>query len=433
MLAGLIALLCAAGARANVVGADVQNFNPTPDGLDFVTVQSSETLKPGVVNLGFFLNLGVNSLTYYQGDPQTRLNFNDSLLGADFNVAIGLIKDWEIGASFPQILTQSISSDAGTHGELAQTGNTEIRLFTKYRLWGDDSGGFALVLSSNFNRIENDPYAGSGAGPTVNVEAAADTTAGRYAIGGNVGRRFRNSGSPIAGAIVRPLKDEWIASVAASRLIEDTNVKVIGELYGATAADSGQSVGDRASSSIEALLGTKWDVTTNWAVHSGVGAGLVLGYAVPDWRVYAGVNYAFGPLWGQNEKPYLKAAESTYASAARPTERFVTQSILFEFNSDQMLGDYPDVLAELAQHLPGPPPFKKLVVEGHTDSIGGAAYNQKLSLKRAEAIKRWLVSRHGVPASKIETIGYGKAHPIADNGNYQGRQKNRRVEFAIYR
>jgi OOP family OmpA-OmpF porin len=98
-----------------------------------------------------------------------------------------------------------------------------------------------------------------------------------------------------------------------------------------------------------------------------------------------------------------------------------------------MLGDYPFVLAELAGHLPGPPPFKRLVVEGHTDSVGGAEYNQKLSLRRAEAIKRWLVAKHGLSAAKIEAVGYGKSRPIADNGNYQGRQQNRRVEFQIFR
>ena len=60
-------LMTGARARANVVGADTQNFNPTNDGLDFVTVHSSETLTPGVINFGFFINYAVNSLPNYDG------------------------------------------------------------------------------------------------------------------------------------------------------------------------------------------------------------------------------------------------------------------------------------------------------------------------------------------------------------------------------
>ena len=79
------------------------------------------------------------------------------------------------------------------------------------------------------------------------------------------------------------------------------------------------------------------------------------------------------------------------------------------------------------------PSFTRLIIEGHTDSIGSDPYNMDLSLRRANTIKRWLVSHYHLPAGKIITIGRGKHRPIADNGNYQGRQLNRRVEFTIYR
>ena len=52
-----------------------------------------------------------------------------------------------------------------------------------------------------------------------------------------------------------------------------------------------------------------------------------------------------------------------------------------------------------------------------------------LSQRRANAIKKYLIEHFYIPAAKIEAIGYGPTRPIADNGNYQGRQQNRRVEF----
>ena len=67
---------------------------------------------------------------------------------------------------------------------------------------------------------------------------------------------------------------------------------------------------------------------------------------------------------------------------------------------------------------------------GYTDSIGGDAYNLKLSEKRAEAVKDYLV-KHGADASKIQTSGRGKADPIGDNKTEKGRFENRRVEVQI--
>ena len=71
-----------------------------------------------------------------------------------------------------------------------------------------------------------------------------------------------------------------------------------------------------------------------------------------------------------------------------------------------------------------------IVAVGHTDSVGSAAYNQKLSVKRAEAVKAYLVSK-GIEKNRIYTEGKGKKQPIADNKTAQGRAKNRRVELEV--
>jgi outer membrane protein OmpA-like peptidoglycan-associated protein len=83
-------------------------------------------------------------------------------------------------------------------------------------------------------------------------------------------------------------------------------------------------------------------------------------------------------------------------------------------------------VATILQLYPG----LKVQVEGYTDSVGGDAYNQKLSENRANAVHDFLVA-NGVPATNVSAAGYGKADPVADNGTAAGRQQNRRVNMVV--
>ena len=73
-----------------------------------------------------------------------------------------------------------------------------------------------------------------------------------------------------------------------------------------------------------------------------------------------------------------------------------------------------------------------MIIEGHTDSVGSADYNQNLGQSRAQTIRGYLIRYGKFDPSTLEAKSYGESKPIADNGNYQGRQLNRRVVFRLF-
>jgi OOP family OmpA-OmpF porin len=72
-----------------------------------------------------------------------------------------------------------------------------------------------------------------------------------------------------------------------------------------------------------------------------------------------------------------------------------------------------------------------VTVEGHTDSQGSDAYNEKLSQQRAEAVKQVLITKFGIAADRVTAKGFGESKPVGDNATATGREENRRVVGAV--
>lgn len=98
----------------------------------------------------------------------------------------------------------------------------------------------------------------------------------------------------------------------------------------------------------------------------------------------------------------------------------------FDFDKATLKPDGKRLLDEAVRILKDKPDMN-VSVEGHTDSVGSDAYNQKLSERRAKAVRDYLVSQ-GVSASRITVVGWGEAKPVASNDTAEGRAENRRVE-----
>ena len=104
----------------------------------------------------------------------------------------------------------------------------------------------------------------------------------------------------------------------------------------------------------------------------------------------------------------------------------------FEFDSDfRVLPGAKNTLSKLFDRLRSSGREYRLVVEGHTDSFGSSEYNRELGLRRAEKIRLYLIKAFKIAPEKISAMSRGEEDPIADNGNYQGRQQNRRVELIV--
>ena len=101
----------------------------------------------------------------------------------------------------------------------------------------------------------------------------------------------------------------------------------------------------------------------------------------------------------------------------------------FDFNKSVVKPEGKAKLDDLVGKVKGIN-LEVIIAVGHTDSVGSDAYNQKLSVRRAEAVKAYLISK-GIEKNRVYTEGKGEKQPVADNRTAEGRAKNRRVEVEV--
>jgi OOP family OmpA-OmpF porin len=104
----------------------------------------------------------------------------------------------------------------------------------------------------------------------------------------------------------------------------------------------------------------------------------------------------------------------------------ITLDVKFDFNKAVVKPAYRSEVERAASFL-NSHPGSTAVVEGHTDSVGSDTYNQRLSERRAYAVRDYMVSQFGISSGRVTAIGYGEARPIATNDTAEGRAQNRRV------
>jgi len=173
----------------------------------------------------------------------------------------------------------------------------------------------------------------------------------------------------------------------------------------------------------------------------GAGLGQAIGGDTKGTLWGAGIGAAVGGLAGAGIGRYMDnqetALQQNFAASESASIRRDADVLAVTFKSDVLFdsgsaalkpGAYQEinrVSQVLTQY-----PETRIMIAGHTDSDGSEAFNQNLSVQRAEAVRNALVSQ-GVSASRVTTSGFGESQPIADNNTEAGKQLNRRVVVTI--
>jgi outer membrane protein OmpA-like peptidoglycan-associated protein len=111
--------------------------------------------------------------------------------------------------------------------------------------------------------------------------------------------------------------------------------------------------------------------------------------------------------------------------------------VLFDFDKATIKPEAATALHNVAEIIKDKGKGRSVRIDGHTDGKGGDDYNRKLSERRADSVRQWLVQKEGLAQVKMTTQGFGASKPVAPNANKdgsdnpEGRQKNRRVEIVL--
>ena len=138
---------------------------------------------------------------------------------------------------------------------------------------------------------------------------------------------------------------------------------------------------------------------------------------------------AAAPAAAPAPRPAAAPAAAPAPAPAAATKVTYAADAFFDFNKSVVKPEGKAKLDDLAGKVKAIN-LEVVIGVGHTDAVGGDAYNQKLSVKRSEAVKAYLVSK-GIEKNRIYTEGKGEKQPVADNKTSEGRAKNRRVEIEV--
>lgn len=134
--------------------------------------------------------------------------------------------------------------------------------------------------------------------------------------------------------------------------------------------------------------------------------------------------------WQVEAQPYwlsdCRDALIALVDVELPATIGLSADVLFDFDRFNIKPEFEGVLTEIAEMITAAQ--EQVTIEGHTDSVGSAAYNMALGQRRADSVATFLGSQ-GVPASDMTTVSYGETRPIAPNDTAEGRALNRRVEI----
>ena len=454
---------------------DVERFKPAVTTDGWVNSEGSgvrPTDDPW--EFGLFLNYGINPLVTTDPDGELRDQIVGGRLGLDLLASVSIADPFAIGLDLPAYLFQSGDADP-SFGGLG-----DLRIVPKLRLLRDrDPFGLALAAEVRAPTHTGD-FSGGARNVTVIPKLIADHRfLNGIRLGTNLGFAFRER---TTFANIEAGNEFVYAGDLGYRLggIEG-NTELGIELAGAV----GTAETDAEELPLEALPYVRHEPSQEWEIMAGFGAGVIAGYGVPTFRVFAGVRYRptshdadgdgipdskdacpnehedvdgyddqdgcpeedpdsdhDGVADGEDNCPDAKETingiddDDGCPDTGNPKviyedgEFQILDAIQFERGSSRLTKEGESMVDQVALTLKANDQIKKVRVEGHTDDTGPRDLNVRLSKQRAEAVRQRMI-RKGVSPRRLTSEGYGPDKPLEEGTSDAARAKNRRVQFIV--
>lgn len=408
---------------ARTSSASANTFSLALDPYSYITINGSQTMQPWRYHFGLFLNYAHRPLEVGVGGVR-RQGIIDHLIMGDVFGVLGITDWFQVGLDVPVAIYEDWTNP--TTGVREKTLRmSDVRLETKFRLLDYDRYPVGIAVmpyvlfptGAGSRFVGNNRFAGGG-------KLVVDTNIKNLVeISTNLGVMARDKVTILTTEIGTQFTYGLGIKVKPVNWLD-----IMADTYGTTNVSN--FFKRQAETPLEVDGGLRFHLPKpeGLAITAGGGAGLTFGYGSPDIRGFVGVSY---PNPTRYDLPAPPPPPPPEPMARIEKEKIViTKKVHFEFDkavirpiSFQILDAVIDILKQNSD-------LRKVRVEGHCDYKGSVPYNMKLSQRRANAVRDYLIA-HGIEGDRLVAKGYGKSRPIADNKTAEGRARNRRVEFII--
>lgn len=423
-LALAMTLLTPSMGWARATSASANTFIPAIDDSRYISIYGSQTLQKWQYRTGAYFNYANDPLEVGLAGVR-RFGVIDHLIMADFFGSLGFTDWFEMGLDVPVALYEDFNNIAtGTSEKTLRMG--DVRLEGKFRLLDIDRHNIGIAVipfitfptGSGSRFVGNNSFAGGLKG-VVDFDIKD-----RVQIGLNLGYMARDR----VVILNTEVDDMFTYGLGVSVRAVKNWMDVIAEVYGSTNVT--EFFERESELPLEADVGFRFNLPKpeGLQITAGGGVGMTFGYGTPDFRAILGVSY-LKPRRVELPPPPPPPMEEAEVKRTK-TAIVITKKIHFEFDKAVIRPISFRILDAVVDIMKQNPDIRKVRVEGHTDAKGSDAYNIKLSQRRSNAVRDYLIS-HGIEADRLVAVGYGETRPVADNGTAEGRARNRRVEFTI--
>jgi outer membrane protein OmpA-like peptidoglycan-associated protein len=422
-------LLACSCVPAFAQGPNVQHFRPALPGQNLVQTQGSQT-QDHPFSASFYINYADQPLEFTGNNGQ--LNFIEGVFTWDASLTFSLFPrvDLNVAYQFSPLLkpNNALSTLVDDRG----LGDMMVRALITLKEQKTSAVGLAVLPTLVFPTGSDADYLGH-PGFGLGTHLVVDQQLGRFYHAFNLGFMYRTEQAQLANLTI---EHQWMLQYGASYDFETCTLGA--ELAAIT--DASSPFTDAVESPIEASVFVRKQASTSTQWLAGVGKGLTRGYGAPSWRVFAGITYTpqtqkTTPTAGTISETVLDELrrftqeKQTAMTKGRDQSYFHGKAVHFEQNQKHLMPESLLLLQDLVDWLANEPNISVTLI-GHTDQTGSDAYNQRLSLARAEHVKQFLVIQ-GLDASSIQVQGQGATQPkYQEDTDYQ-RLLNRRVEIFL--